>query len=169
MRGLLLLSVVALMLAGWATTSLPSDPGYLFLDWGEYTVEMKPTVGIALTLVIFMLLGLVFVTLFRLGRSVSASTQAGPRKVGQWRGRHGQRADHRRTNKAQMAFVEGKWESARQLLGKVHIARIAAWATPLASLLGIHWACNSMDFRSTSVSTAPCCCAPKIRSASQSP
>jgi HemY protein len=108
MRLLLLLCFIALCV--FIGLGIARDPGYLFLSYQEWTVEMPLWLGLMLMFLSMLAFYLVFKLIETLIEAPS-STKA-------WlRDRHLQRV-RRRTIRGYIAFAEGSWKEAEKLLVK---------------------------------------------------
>ncbi|MEH6548459.1 MAG: heme biosynthesis HemY N-terminal domain-containing protein [Pseudomonadales bacterium] len=108
----LFISVLAALLVGMLLVqAMNSDPGYLLIAWGDYTLEMSVWTGIALFVAVFT--SLYF--LVRLWRR----TWRTKRRVRNWLENRSLRISHNRTTKGLIAFIEGHWADARTTLVKV--------------------------------------------------
>lgn len=93
---------------------IETDPGYVLLAYGNYTLETSLWVG----LVLFVLLVAVLYFTLHLVRKLFR----GQRSVASWMGSRKSRQAARLTNRGLIAFIEGNWQkSRRQLLrGATH-------------------------------------------------
>jgi HemY protein len=109
MRKLFFLILVAL-LAGVAIVALiETDPGYVLIAYGNYTLESSVWVGLLLLL---LFTGLVYL-LLRLVRKL----MAGQNSLVSWLGSRKSRKAARMTTQGLISFIEGNWtKSRRQLL-----------------------------------------------------
>lgn len=112
MRKLFIVILIAL-LAGVAVVALiETDPGYVLLSYGNYTLESSLWVGL-LALALFT-----FAVYFVL--RLVAKTLSGQSSLAGWLGNRQSRKSSRLTNQGLFSFIEGSWtKSRRQLLGGV--------------------------------------------------
>ena len=117
MRTLLIIALLALLLGVGLVALIQSDPGYILIAMGRYTVESSLWVGLPLILMVSYLLFALLRLLFHLvtGRHRLASW---------WGARLGDRAQ-RNTAQGLISFVEGHWSLARrQLLRGAQVADV---------------------------------------------
>lgn len=108
MRKLLLLGLLAL-LAGVAVVALiETDPGYILISHGHYTVETSFWVGLVLLLLATLLL--------YAGVALLRKLFAGQRSLRGWLGARKARQAARVTNRGLISFIEGNWEQSRRWL-----------------------------------------------------
>jgi HemY protein len=112
MRKLFIIILIAL-LAGVAVVALiETDPGYVLLAYGNYTLESSLWVG----LLVLALFTFVVYFLLRLVRKILS----GQNFLAGWLGNRQSRKSSRLTNQGLFSFIEGSWSrSRRQLLGGV--------------------------------------------------
>lgn len=108
MRKLFLLLLVALLLGVAVVAVIETDPGYVLVAYGNYTVETSLWVGL-LILVVFTLLIYAVVRLIR--RLVG-----GQNSLSNWLGSRRSRASSRLTTRGLISFIEGNWQRARKQL-----------------------------------------------------
>ncbi len=108
MRRLFLLLLIALLLGVGIVAVIETDPGYVLVAYGNYTVETSLWVGL-LILALFTLAIYAVVRLFRriLGGQNSLSSWLGGRRT---------RASSRLTTRGLISFIEGNWQRARKQL-----------------------------------------------------
>ncbi|QFU77116.1 heme biosynthesis protein HemY [Halioglobus maricola] len=108
MRKLFLLALIALLLGVGIVAVIETDPGYVLVAYGNYTVETSLWVGL-LILALFTLVIYLIVRLFRrlVGGQNSLST---------WLGGRRSRASSRFTTKGMISYIEGNWQRARRQL-----------------------------------------------------
>ncbi len=112
MRKLFIIILIAL-LAGVAVVALiETDPGYVLLAYGNYTLETSLWVG----LLVLALFTFAVYFLLRLVRKILS----GQNSLAGWLGNRQSRKSSRLTNQGLFSFIEGSWSrSRRQLLGGV--------------------------------------------------
>lgn len=109
MRRLFALVLVALLVGVGIVAVIETDPGYVLVAYGNYTVETSLWVGLVL-LAVFTLLIYVLVRLVR--RLIG-----GQNSLASWIGGRRTRASARLTTRGLISFIEGNWSrSRRQLL-----------------------------------------------------
>lgn len=108
MRKLFALILVALLLGVGVVAVIETDPGYLLLAYGNYTLESSLWVGLLL-LVLFVLLLYGLVALIR--RLIG-----GPGSLAGWFGARRARVASRLTGRGLIGFIEGNWARARRQL-----------------------------------------------------
>ena len=108
MRKLFALVLIALLLGVGVVALIETDPGYLLLAYGDYTLESSLWVGLVL-LVLFTLLLYGLIALLRriFGRQKSLSG---------WLGSRRSRRATRLTDRGLVNFIEGNWSKARREL-----------------------------------------------------
>ncbi len=111
------------MLGVGAVALIETDPGYVLVTYGKYTLETSLWVGLLLMLV---LVGLVFY-----GLRMMYSVISGQRSLANWFGARKAREAQRQTARGLISFTEGHWAKARNQLerGAQH------QETPLANYL----------------------------------
>ena len=108
MRRIFTLALIALLLGVGIVAVIETDPGYVLVAYGNYTVETSLWVGLLL-LVVFTLVIYAVVRLFRrlLGSQDS---------IASWLGGRRSRAASRLTTRGLISFIEGNWQRARRQL-----------------------------------------------------
>jgi HemY protein len=110
MRKIFLLVLFALLLGVGVVALIETDPGYVLITYGNYTVETSLWVGL-LVLGIFSLL--VYWTL-RLVRNIIG----GQDSLVSWLGERRHQASSRMTTKGMINYIEGNWSRSRTQLLK---------------------------------------------------
>ncbi len=108
MRKLFAIALVALLLGVGIVAIIETDPGYLLMAYGNYTLEASLWVG-ALLLLLFVLL--VFLLLRLLYRVFS-----GQRSLVSWLGARKSQKALRLSTRGLISFIEGNWQVARRQL-----------------------------------------------------
>ena len=109
MRKLFILALVALLLGVGVVAVIETDPGYILITYGNYTLETSLWVG----LVLLLLLTLLIYALVRLVNRLIA----GQHSLSNWFGTRKAHRASRATNRGLINFMEGNWSQAqRQLL-----------------------------------------------------
>jgi len=108
MRRIFALVLIALLVGVGLVAVIESDPGYLLLAYGNYTLESSLWVG----LVLFLLFTLVVYALISLLRRILGGRQA----FSGWLGSRRARRATRLTNRGLVHFIEGQWAKARSEL-----------------------------------------------------
>ena len=108
MRKLFVLILVALLLGIGVVALIETDPGYLLLSYGNYTLESSLWVGLVLLVLATMVLYFVIALIRRL--------LGGQRSLASWLGSRRSRAAARLTNRGLVSFNEGHWARARRQL-----------------------------------------------------
>lgn len=108
MRTLFTITLLALLLGVGIVALIETDPGYVLVTYGNYTLETSLWVGILLMLV---LVGLVFYGLRMLYGLIS-----GQRSLAHWFGARKVREAQRQTARGLISFTEGHWSKARNQL-----------------------------------------------------
>jgi HemY protein len=110
MRKLFALFLIALLLGIGIVALIRTDPGYMLLAHGNYTVESSLWVGVLL-IVLFVLLLYGLISLIR-------KVVAGPNSLAGWLGARKARAASHLTNEGVTGFIEGNWSKSRNQLVK---------------------------------------------------
>jgi len=108
MRKIFTIILVALLLGVGVVALIETDPGYILLAYGNYTLETSLWVGLAL-LALFTLL---VYSVLRLGYQLIG----GPRFLVSWLGVRKSRRGSHLTTHGLINFVEGNWTRARRQL-----------------------------------------------------
>ena len=110
MRKVFALSLIALLLGVGVVAMIETEPGYVLISYGDYTVETSLWVGI-------VLVGLIVLVLYGLLHLLTALLES-PRSFFNWR--KGRKAGHasRLTSRGLINFIEGNWSKARNQLLK---------------------------------------------------
>jgi HemY protein len=108
MRKIFAIILVALLLGVGVVALIETDPGYILLSYGNYTLETSLWVGLLLlalfTLVIYIILRLIYRLI------------GGQRSLVSWLGTRKTRRDSRLTTHGLIHFIEGNWTRARRQL-----------------------------------------------------
>jgi HemY protein len=123
MRRIFALILVALLAGVGLVALIQSDPGYVLLAYGNYTLETSLWMGLLLLLVLIFLVWLVVQVLRRLF--------VGPDSLLGWFGSRRARASARLTNEGLISFAGGDWSRARRQL----LRGAAGSETPLVNYL----------------------------------
>ncbi|GAB3273745.1 heme biosynthesis HemY N-terminal domain-containing protein [Parahaliea aestuarii] len=108
MRRAFVLILLALLLGVGVVAVIETDPGYVLVAYGNYTLETSLWVGLLLLLALVLLL---YFTVRLLRKLIS-----GQHSVAHWLGARKSRQAARLTNRGLIAFIEGNWHKARRLL-----------------------------------------------------
>ncbi|NND69205.1 MAG: heme biosynthesis protein HemY [Halioglobus sp.] len=108
MRTLFIFTLLALLLGVGAVALIETDPGYVLVTYGNYTLETSLWVGILLMLA---LMGAVFY-----GLRMIFSIVSGQRSLANWFGARKARDAQRQTARGLISFTEGHWSKARNQL-----------------------------------------------------
>jgi HemY protein len=108
MRRLFALILIALLVGVGIVAVIETDPGYILLAYGNYTVETSLWVGILL-LALFTLL--IYAVVRFLRRLIG-----GQNSLSSWLGSRRTRASSRLTTRGLISFIEGNWTRARRQL-----------------------------------------------------
>lgn len=108
MRGLFFLALLALLLGVGVVAMIESEPGYLLIAFGGYTVESSLWVGLLLIAVLVLVLyGVV---------SAVARLIASPGTLRFWAGARQRSQAARLTNRGLINYIEGDWSTSRRQL-----------------------------------------------------
>lgn len=108
MRRIFTLILIALLLGVGVVAIIETDPGYLLLAYGDYTLESSLWVGLVL-LFLFTLLLYAFIALLR-------RLLGGQKSLTGWIDARRHRQATRLTNRGLVHFIEGNWSRARREL-----------------------------------------------------
>ncbi len=108
MRRIFALALIALLLGVGVVAVIETDPGYLLLAYGDYTLESSLWVGLILFLVFTWLL---YIAIALLGRILG-----GKKSLSGWLGSRRAHKAARLTNRGLVNFIEGNWSRARREL-----------------------------------------------------
>ena len=108
MRKLFAIALVALLLGVTIVAVIETDPGYVLVAYGNYTLEASLWIGLVLLL---LLVALVFFVL-RLAYQVFS----GQRSLASWLGARKSRKSLRLSTQGLVSFIEGNWLTARRQL-----------------------------------------------------
>lgn len=108
MRKIFILALVALLLGVGVVAIIETDPGYVLVAYGNYTVETSLWVG----LLVLALFSFVIYAVVRLFRRLLGSQGS----IASWLGSRRSRAASRLTTRGLISFIEGNWQRARRQL-----------------------------------------------------
>lgn len=108
MRKLFALLLVALLLGVGVVAIIETDPGYVLVAYGNYTLETSLWVGAVLLLVFT----LVMYALVRIVRRLLG----GQNSLATWLGGRRSRSSSRQTTRGMISYIEGNWSRARRQL-----------------------------------------------------
>jgi len=104
----LLILVILLLGSVWLAGKISSDPGYVMLAYGGTSVEMSLWVALAGVVLVIIVLWLLRILLMMLFRPLQVSGSW-------WRDRSARRSE-RRAKRGMIAYIEGHWGAAADLL-----------------------------------------------------
>jgi len=133
MRRLFFLMLIALLAGVGVVAIIETDPGYVLVSYGNYTLETSLWVGLLLLLVFTLLVYAVV----RLVRRLLAGQSS---LVNWFGGRQAQRSS-RLTTRGLINYIEGNWSKARQQLLK----GVKGNETPLLNYLAAARASDSLN------------------------
>lgn len=108
MGGFFLIALLALVAGVGIVALIETEPGYLLIAYGGYTVETSFWVGI-------LLIATVVITLYTLLRFLHRLIRS-PASVLNWAGERRMRQSARLTSRGLVNFVEGNWSRSRKQL-----------------------------------------------------
>jgi HemY protein len=108
MRKLFAISLVALLLGVGIVAVIETDPGYVLVSFGNYTLESSLWVGLLLLLLLVLALYLLVQLVYWV--------VAGRRSLVSWLGARKARNAQRLTTRGLISFTEGNWLTARRQL-----------------------------------------------------
>jgi len=108
MRKLFALALVALLLGVGIVAVIQTDPGYVLVAYGNYTLESSLWVGLLLLLLFVVLVFLLLRLTYRI--------VGGQRSLFSWLDARKARNAHRLSNRGLISFTEGNWLTARRQL-----------------------------------------------------
>ncbi|MDZ7783693.1 MAG: heme biosynthesis HemY N-terminal domain-containing protein [Halioglobus sp.] len=108
MRKLFAVSLIALLLGVGVVALIETDPGYVLVSYGNYTLETSLWIGLVVLVVTVLLLYWLVAALYRL--------ISGQRTLARWLGNRRSDSAHRNTTRGLIAYIEGNLERARSRL-----------------------------------------------------
>jgi len=108
MRKLFVISLGALLLAVGIVVLIETDPGYVLVSFGNYTLEASLWVGLLLLLLLGVTTWLLLRLVFRVIR--------GQRSLSSWLGNRKTRNAQRFSTQGMISYAEGNWAEARRQL-----------------------------------------------------
>ncbi|MCB1678363.1 MAG: heme biosynthesis protein HemY [Halioglobus sp.] len=123
MRRLFAIILVALLLGVGVVAVIETDPGYVLLSYGNYTLETSLWVGLVLLVSFVVITYWVMRLIYRL--------LSGQRSLRGWLGTRRTHRAARLTTDGTISFIEGNWERARRQL----LRALEHSATPLTNYL----------------------------------
>lgn len=108
MRTLFAITLLALLLGVGVVALIETDPGYVLVTYGNYTLETSLWVGLLL------MLGVVGVVFY--GLRLVYGLLSGQRSLANWFGARKVREAQRQTARGLVSFTEGHWSKARNQL-----------------------------------------------------
>ena len=148
MRTSLLIFAVLLLAGVWLAGKIAADPGYVMLAYGGTSIEMSLWVAMSLFVLLALLLWLLRTMLLSIYRPLRASG-------GWWRER-GMRRSQRQAKRGLIAYIEGHWQQAAQLLSRAASESEAPlgdllFAAKAAQQMGDTAQCDSLIARAESL------------------
>lgn len=108
MRLRLVWLVLLLLGSVWVASKMSADPGYLMLAYGGTSVEMSLWVALAALVLIALIVWLLRTVILAVFKPIKTSTNW-------WRERSSRRSE-RRAKRGMIAYIEGHWQAAADLL-----------------------------------------------------
>ncbi|MEH6634294.1 MAG: heme biosynthesis HemY N-terminal domain-containing protein [Halioglobus sp.] len=108
MRKIFAIMLFALLLGVGVVALIETDPGYILLAYGNYTLETSLWVGLVLLIILTVLVYGILRVFYRL--------LGGQRLLMSWLGTRKSRQTSRQTTRGLISFVEGSWSTARRQL-----------------------------------------------------
>lgn len=108
MRRIFILALIALLVGVGVVALIQTDPGYILVSYGNYTLETSLWVGLVL-LTLFLLL------VYGAARLVLKLVE-GQHFLASWLGTRKVRRSARYTTRGMISFIEGNWDRARRQL-----------------------------------------------------
>ena len=108
MRRLFALILIALLLGVGVVAIIETDPGYVLVSYGHYTLETSLWVGLLLLVLLIVTISLLFRLLYRL--------IGGQRSVKRWLNTRKIQKSLRHSTRGLISFTEGNWAAARREL-----------------------------------------------------
>ena len=106
MRKIFTLTLIALLLGVGVVATIETEPGYLLLAYGDYTLESSLWVGLVLIVLATVLLyGLI---------ALLRRVMGGKKSLTGWLGSRRARQAARLTDRGLISFIEGNWAKARR-------------------------------------------------------
>jgi HemY protein len=108
MRKIFAIVLIALLLGVGVVALIETDPGYILLAYGNYTMETSLWVGLLLLLLFTLVMYAIFRLIYKL--------LGGQRSLVSWLGSRKSRQASRHTTRGFISFTEGNWSRARRQL-----------------------------------------------------
>lgn len=108
MRKLFVIALVALLLGVGIVALIETDPGYVLVSYGNWTLEASLWVGLLLLILLVIVLSLLFRLVYRL--------VSGQRSFSSWLGNRRARNAQRLSTRGMISYAEGNWATARRQL-----------------------------------------------------
>lgn len=108
MRRLFVIALIALLLGVGIVALIETDPGYILLSYGRYTLETSLWVGLVLAALALLLLYIALRLVYRV--------LGGRRNLVSWWGSRLSGRAQRNTGRGVISFIEGNWALARRQL-----------------------------------------------------
>jgi len=108
MRKLFVIALVALLIGVGVVALIQTDPGYVLVSYGNYTLESSLWVGLLLLLLLVLSIWLLLRLVYRLVR--------GQRFLTSWMGNRRARNAQRLSTQGMISYTEGNWATARRQL-----------------------------------------------------
>ena len=108
MRKIFAIVLIALLLGVGVVALIETDPGYILLAYGNYTLETSLWVGLLLLLLFTLVMYAIFRLVYKL--------LGGQRSLVSWLGSRKSRQASRHTSRGFINFTEGNWSRARRQL-----------------------------------------------------
>lgn len=108
MRKLFAIALVTLLLGAGIVGIIETDPGYVLVAYGNYTLEASLWVGLLLLLLLVVALFIVLRLVYQIS--------SGQRSLVSWFGARKSRKALRLSTRGTISFIEGNWDIARRQL-----------------------------------------------------
>ena len=108
MRKLFVIVLVALLLGVGAVGLIETDPGYVLVSYGNYTLETSLWVGLLVLVLLILSISMLLRLVYRI--------IGGQRFLSSWLGSRKVRTAQRLSTQGVISFTEGNWVTARRQL-----------------------------------------------------
>lgn len=108
MRKLFAIALVALLVGVGIVALIETDPGYVLVSYGNWTLESSLWVGLLLLVLLVLVIALLFRLVYRL--------ISGQRSLSSWLGNRRARNARRLSTRGMISYAEGNWDAARRQL-----------------------------------------------------
>ncbi len=108
MRKLFVVALLALLLGVGIVALIETDPGYVLVSYGNWTLEASLWVGLLVLALLVIVISLLFRLVYRL--------VSGQKSLSSWLGNRRARNAQRLSTRGMISYAEGNWATARRQL-----------------------------------------------------